>query len=256
MTTPLLHIQGISKHFGNQHILHEVDLCVAPASVHGLIGPNGAGKTTLFNIITGIIAPNTGRISIDGKNLVGASPQRVAKSGIARTYQNLRLLGSMSALENVMVGRYIHTRNGLWAALTRHRRARREESNTREISMELLRYVGIEHYAQRQANSLSYGDQRRLEIARALAMEPRLLALDEPAAGMNNIEKTKLRELLSKIHNAGTTMLVIEHDIGFMLELCNCITVLDRGHKIACGTPSQIRNDPSVISAYLGRYHV
>ncbi len=248
----LLAVVNACKRFGGLQALSGVSLSVARGHIHGLIGPNGAGKTTCFNVITGLYQPDDGDFALDGRAYSPSAPHRVAQAGIARTFQNIRLFGDMSALENVMVGRHVRTRQGVLGAILRHRAARDEESQIREKAMQLLDFVGIGSLAHRTARTLSYGDQRRLEIARALATEPLLLALDEPAAGMNATEKEALRELLGRIRATGTTILLIEHDVKLVMGLCDRITVLDYGKVIADGTASEVKNDPAVIAAYLG----
>lgn len=250
--SPLLQIDGVSKQFGGVQALSDVSLAIQPHQVYGLIGPNGAGKTTFFNVMTGLYRADAGHFALAGEAYQPQSVHKVAQAGIARTFQNIRLFNTMTALENVMVGRHVRTRNGLWAALTRHRKAREEEAETRRVAQHWLHYVGIGELAQRRADTLSYGHQRRLEIARALATEPRLLALDEPAAGMNAAEKLQLRELLEKIRNDGRTLLLIEHDVKLVMGLCDRIMVLDHGQVIAEGVPQAVRSNPAVIEAYLG----
>ncbi len=252
MSDALLSVQGASKRFGGLQALAEVGLSVARGNIHGLIGPNGAGKTTCFNVITGMYQPDSGSFTLDGRPYSPSAPHRVAQAGIARTFQNIRLFGEMSALENVMVGRHVRTRQGVLGAVLRHRAARDEERDIEQRAMQLLEFVGIAHLAQRTARHLSYGDQRRVEIARALATDPLLLALDEPAAGMNATEKDSLRALLQKIRDSGTTILLIEHDVKLVMGLCDRITVLDYGKVIADGTAAEVQKNPAVIAAYLG----
>jgi branched-chain amino acid transport system ATP-binding protein len=251
----LLDISGVNKRFGGLQALTDVGIRIMQGQIYGLIGPNGAGKTTFFNVITGLYQPDSGRFELAGKPYSPSAPHEVARAGIARTFQNIRLFGEMTALENVMVGRHVRTRQGVFGAIFRHKAAREEEAAIRRRAQELLDFVGIGQYADRTARFLSYGDQRRLEIARALATEPQLLALDEPAAGMNATEKLALRELLVRIKAEGKTVLLIEHDVKLMMGLCDRITVLEYGKQIAAGPPSEIQKNKAVIEAYLGAAH-
>ncbi len=251
-TSIILDIAGVNKRFGGLQALSDVAIQVLQGQIYGLIGPNGAGKTTLFNVITGLYQPDAGSFSLAGKPYSPSAPHKVAKAGIARTFQNIRLFGEMTALENVMVGRHVRTHQGVIGAVLRHRAARDEEADIKKRALELLHFVGIAKLADRTARYLSYGDQRRLEIARALATDPQLLALDEPAAGMNATEKLALRELLLKIKADGKTILLIEHDVKLVMGLCDRITVLDYGKPIAEGTPDEVQKNPAVITAYLG----
>lgn len=248
----LLEANAVAKHFGGVKALRDVSLTIRRGEVYGLIGPNGAGKTTFFNCMTGLYVPDGGGFMFDGAPLIADAPHQAAERGIARTFQNIRLFGNMTALENVMVGRHVRTRAGVVGAMLHTRGTRDEEAAIRKRALDLLHYVRIEDRAEDLAKNLSYGDQRRLEIARALATEPRLLCLDEPAAGMNATETEALRELIEGIRRDGTTILLIEHDVKLVMGLCDRVAVLDYGALVIEDVPAVVQKDQRVIEAYLG----
>ena len=255
MSETILKVSGVSKRFGGLQALSEVGITITKGQVYGLIGPNGAGKTTFFNVLTGLYTPDSGSFELGGKPYKPSAVHEVAKAGIARTFQNIRLFAEMTALENVMVGRHVRTGSGLVGAVFRTRAFKAEEAAIATRAQELLDYVGIGRFAQYKARTLSYGDQRRLEIARALATDPKLIALDEPAAGMNASEKVVLRELIDQIRKDGRTILLIEHDVKLVMGLCDRLTVLDYGKQIAEGTAAEVQKNEKVIEAYLGADH-
>ncbi len=254
-SAPLLRANGIAKSFGGIIALQNVSISIARGAIYGLIGPNGAGKTTFFNVLTGLYERDAGRIELNGIALGARSaytPDAAVRAGIARTFQNIRLFANLSVLENVMIGRHARTRAGVWAAMLRLPAQQREEAAIEARARELLDFAGLTEHANTRAASLPYGLQRRLEIARALATDPQLLALDEPAAGMNAAETRDLAELIRRIRAQGITVLLIEHDMKFVMALCDRILVLDYGLAIAEGTPVEVRANPAVIAAYLG----
>jgi branched-chain amino acid transport system ATP-binding protein len=252
LPTPLLEAKAVAKHFGGVKALRDVSLTIRQGEIYGLIGPNGAGKTTFFNCMTGLYVPDGGGFDFAGAPLVADAPHQAAERGIARTFQNIRLFGNMTALENVMVGRHVRTRAGVVGAMLQNRATRDEEAAIRQRAIDLLHYVRIEDRADDLAKNLSYGDQRRLEIARALATEPRLLCLDEPAAGMNATETGDLRDLIDGIRRDGTTILLIEHDVKLVMGLCDRVAVLDYGALVIEDVPAIVQKDQRVIEAYLG----
>jgi branched-chain amino acid transport system ATP-binding protein len=252
MSKKLLEVQDILVNFGGVTALNKVNLHVNEGEIAALIGPNGAGKTTVFNIVTGYYTPTSGNVIVDGESILGLRPYQIARKGLGRTFQNIRLFGDMTAVENVATAADALNKSGLVGSLFGVPRSRRDEKASMEKAHELLRFIGLDHRALQMAKNLPYGDQRRLEIARALALNPKVLLLDEPAAGFNPQEKVELGQLIRKIRDRGFAVLLIEHDMSLVMDISDRVSVLDFGQKIAEGTPSEIQNNQRVIDAYLG----
>jgi len=248
----LLEVSGLSKAFGGVAAITDLHFAVAPGQVYAVIGPNGAGKTTLFNMLSGIYVPDSGEIRFDGQSLIAREPHQVASLGISRTFQNLQMFFNMSVLDNVLVGTHLRCASRLWHSALRLPSVRREERQARQWAQQALAFCGLQSLLGRDTDALPYGALKRLEIARALAARPRLLLLDEPAAGLNDTETLQLQGLIRRIADSGVTVLLVEHNMGLVMQVSERILVLDYGCRLAEGTPQQIQSDPKVIAAYLG----
>lgn len=247
-----LRVEGLSRSFGGLKAIDNVSFEVEPGSVHAIIGPNGAGKTTLINLITGIYRPEAGGVELFGQDVTGASPESLARAGMSRTFQNLQICMNMTAVENVMVGAHLHLDSRLLVGILRLPRLRRQDEQCRAHAQELLEFVGIGADADTLASALSYGALKRLEIARAIAGRPKVLLLDEPAAGLNHTETHGIEQLIRRVADEGATVLLVEHDMKLVMGVSDAILVLNQGQKLTSGTPEAVRNDPEVIKAYLG----
>ncbi|WP_328186775.1 ABC transporter ATP-binding protein [Marinobacter sp. OP 3.4] len=248
----MIDVRGLDKEFGGVHAIEGLEFSVEQGQVYSVIGPNGAGKTTLFNLITGFYIPTRGEITLNGESVVGMDPNRLAERGMCRTFQQMQICMNMTALENVMLGRHLQIRSGLLTSMFRLPRLYREERACRERCRELMEFVGCGQYLNTAASAMSYGALKRLEIARALAADPRILLLDEPAAGLNATETAELEELIRKVAQQGVTVMLVEHDMKLVMGISDRLLVINYGRKLAEGNPEEIRNNPDVIAAYLG----
>jgi len=249
---PVLEVRGMSRRFGGLLAVNNVSFVVAPGEIFGLIGPNGAGKTTLFNLMTGLIPPTTGTLRYRGRDITRLPPHQIAAAGIARTFQNIRLFSSLSALQNVMIAQHVHARSGVLAGVLNLPPAPQEERRIRARALELLELVGLGARAREAARNLPYGDQRRLEIARALALEPAVILLDEPAGGVNPSLLRHISDRIRALNSEGVTFIIVEHDMEFVMRLCDQVLVMHQGSALTSGPPEQVRSDPAVLEAYLG----
>jgi branched-chain amino acid transport system ATP-binding protein len=249
---PLLEVSGVSKRFGGVHAVNDVSFEVEKGMIKAVIGPNGAGKTTLFNMVSGFVAPDSGSIRLGGHPIHGRPPHRVASRGVSRTFQNIRLFAQMSALENVMVGRHLRARSGFLGGMLNLRRTRRDDDEVRARSLDVMQFLGIAELADADATSLAYGQQRAVELARALASDPEMILLDEPAAGLNMRETQELAHLITRVRARGVTVLLVEHDMSLVMEICDEVLVLSYGEKIADADPRSVQQDPQVVKIYLG----
>lgn len=250
----LLETSGLGIAFGGVKAVEDVSIGIAPGEIHSIIGPNGAGKTTLFNLISGLYQPSTGKVMLAGEDVTGLPPEQLARRGLSRSFQNLQIFFRMSAVENVMVGCHRHERTGILSHLLALPGVWAENRNSREIAMAQLARVGLADLADREAGSLSYGALKRLEIARALATSPRILLLDEPAAGCNPVETEEVDRVIHAVAKSGIAVLLVEHDMRLVMRISDRITVLERGRKLVSGQPDEVRNNPAVIAAYLGTF--